>query len=258
MRMTLRKLAIVVACIAAAAALIAVFGGGVQTFENKYEGVDLTADVTGLGRSNTYDGYLQSHASAPLGAGVVCADITAFEGEGEIRTAGDGSPCVYTPDGSCVTWKMQVEKAGMYHVMLDYLTVQSRGVDMERALYINGELPFDGAGDLTFSRLWTDAGEVRKDNQGNDVRPTQAEIYDWQQVLCQDSMGYAAEPYRFYFSEGENTLSLCATNEPMLLRGIRLIPVVETPNYAAYAASQPEAAMTETAKAWQATTLTST
>ena len=252
MRMTLRKLAIGAVCIAAVVVLIALFGGGVQTFEAKYEGVDLTSDVTGLGRSNTYDGYLNAHAASAPGESGAAVDIAAFEGDGEIRPCEDGVPCVYTPDGSFVTWKVQVEKAGMYHVMLDYLTVESRGVDMERALYINGELPFDGAGDLTFSRLWTDAGEVRKDNQGNDVRPTQKEIYDWQQVLCQDSMGYAAEPYRFYFHEGENTLSLSAINEPMLLRGIQLIPVKETPDYAAYAASQPEAAMTDSAKAWQA------
>ena len=56
MRMTLRKLATGAACIAAVVMLIAFFGGGVQTFEAKYEGVDLTSDVTGLGRSNTYDG----------------------------------------------------------------------------------------------------------------------------------------------------------------------------------------------------------
>ncbi|MBP3646816.1 MAG: extracellular solute-binding protein [Clostridia bacterium] len=252
MRRTLKKLAIGAVCIAAVVVLIALFGGGVQTFEAKYEGVDLTSDVTGLGRSNTYDGYLNAHAASAPGEDGAAVDIAAFEGDGEIRPCEDGVPCVYTPDGSFVTWKVQVEKAGMYHVMLDYLTVESRGVDMERALYINGELPFDGAGDLTFSRLWTDAGEVRKDNQGNDVRPTQKEIYDWQQVLCQDSMGYAAEPYRFYFHEGENTLSLSAINEPMLLRGIQLIPVKETPDYAAYAASQPEAAMTDSAKAWQA------
>ena len=252
MRRTLKKLAIGAVCIAAVVVLIALFGGGVQTFEAKYEGVDLTSDVTGLGRSNTYDGYLNAHAASAPGESGAAVDIAAFKGDGEIRPSEDGVPCVYTPDGSFVTWKVQVEKAGMYHVMLDYLTVESRSVDMERALYINGELPFDGAGDLTFSRLWTDAGEVRKDNQGNDVRPTQKEIYDWQQVLCQDSMGYAAEPYRFYFHEGENTLSLSAINEPMLLRGIQLIPVKNTPDYAAYAASQPEAAMTDSAKAWQA------
>jgi len=239
-----------VLCVVLIVVLIAVFGDGVQNFSAKYEGYDLTADVTGLGRSNTYDGYLQAHASAPSGSSEVAVDIAVFEGDGEMRQQ-DGAACVYTPDSSVVTWKVNVETAGMYNVMLDYLTVDSRGVDMERALYINGERPFAGAGDLTFSRLWTDGGEVRKDNQGNDVRPTQVEVFDWQQVYCQDSMGYSVEPYQFYFEAGESTISLEATNEPMILRGITLSPVRKETSYADYQSAQPSVNMSEEAKAWQ-------
>ena len=239
-----------VLCVVLIVVLIAVLGDGVQNFSAKYKGYDLTADVTGLGRSNTYDGYLQAHASAPSGGSEVAVDIAVFEGDGELRQQ-DGAACVYTPDSSVVTWKVNVETAGMYNVMLDYLTVDSRGVDMERALYINGELPFAGAGDLTFSRLWTDGGEVRKDNQGNDVRPTQVEVFDWQQVYCQDSMGYSVEPYQFYFEAGESTISLEAINEPMILRGITLSPVRGETSYADYRSAQPAVNMSEEAKAWQ-------
>ena len=245
-----RKALIFILYLALLVALIAVFGDGVQHFYAKYEGYDLAADVTGLGRSNTYDGYLQAHASAPAGMSEVPVDITVFEGEGELQTV-DGAVCIYMPDTSRVAWKVNVEKSGMYNILLDYKTVDSRGVDMERAVYINGELPFDGAGDLTFNRLWTDGGEVRKDNQGNDVRPTQTEVFDWQQAYCQDAMGYQAEPYQFYFEAGENTIELEATNEPMILRGLKLTPVVRTANYEEYRGSQPDASMSDDAKAWQ-------
>ena len=231
--------------------LIAVLGDGAQIFTAKYEGVDLSTDVSGLGRSNTYDGYLLAYADAPAGGAETSVDISVFEGDGEMRQSEDGSACVYTPDGSYITWKLNVETAGMYHIVLDYLTVDSRGVDMERALYINGELPFAGAGDLCFSRIWTDGGEVRKDNQGNDVRPTQIEIFEWQQVYCQDSMGYHDEPYQFYFEAGENTLSLEALNEPMLLRGIQIVPVAGNNDYKTYLASKPQTTMSEEAKEFQ-------
>ena len=69
-----------VLCVVLIVVLIAVFGDGVQNFSARYEGYDLTADVTGLGRSNTYDGYLQAHASAPLGISEVAVDIAVFEG----------------------------------------------------------------------------------------------------------------------------------------------------------------------------------
>jgi len=109
-------------------------------------------------------------------------------------------------------------------------------------------MPFAGAGTLRFSRLWTDEGEVRRDNQGNDIRPSQVEVFDWQKVCCQDDMGYITEPYQFYFEEGENTLSLKAINEPMLLRALTLLPVEASVSYADYRAAAPETDMSAEAK----------
>ena len=238
--------------IAAAVALIALLNGGSLSFEKKYEGTDLSAEVSGLGRSNTYEGYLQAHAEAGTGSAEIPVDIAAFEGEGELRADEAGAPCVYTPDDSTITWRVDVPQAGLYNLKLDYMTVESRGVDMERELKINGELPFSGAATLTFSRLWTDAGPVRKDNQGNDVRPSQVERFDWQQAFCADDMGYVVEPYQFYFEQGENTLSLRAVNEPMTLRAITLTPVQTGRGYADYRAAQPKAQMTEAGKGFQA------
>ena len=217
---------------------------GPADFREKYEGADLSTDVTGIGRSNTYGTYLAEHEGVPAATGEVTVDLSAFEGEG-------GSPCddgVMTSDKSELTWKVDVPKAGLYNIRLDYLTVESRGIDVERELAINGEVPFAGASTLSFPRLWTDSGSIRKDNQGNDIRPTQVERFEKQSAWCTDSLGYQTEPYAFYFSEGENTLTLKAVNEPVILCGITLTPPVKDLTYAEYSAMQPEAAMSEEAK----------
>ncbi len=240
-------------CLAAVIALIAVLGGGSQDFRSKYEGVDLSADVTGIGRENTYDAYLLRYADAAKGADTVEADISVFEGDAEARTDENGDPCVYTPDDSTVSWKVKVEQAGMYYLRLDYLTVAARGVDIERELLINGELPFTGAGTLTFSRLWTDKDEIRKDNQGNDVRPSQTERFEWQQAYCKDDMGYVVEPYQFYFEAGENTISLRAVNEPVILRHITLMPIEPLTTYADYRKDMPEVTMSAEGKKYSQT-----
>ncbi len=239
-------------CLAAVIAAIVLLGGGAQDFHLKYEGVDLSADVTGMGREDTYSNYLLRYADAPKGDAVIPVDLAAFEGDAEIREE-DGAPCLYTADESYVTWKVNVEKAGMYNIMLDYLATKARGVDIERELHINGELPFSGARSLCFTRLWKDASEVRKDNQGNDIRPTQEEVFDWQQVRFKDDMGYVIEPYQFYFEAGENTLSLKAVNEPMIIRSLSLMPVEVFVPYEEYKAAQPQVQMSEEAKAWQVT-----
>ena len=218
-------------------------------FKDKYEGVNLSTDVTGIGRSNTYDAYVAQYADLPAVTETVEVDLASFEGKG-------GSVCadgVMTEDESDLIWKVKVPKAGLYNIRLEYLTTESRGVDIEREIAINGEVPFSGASTLAFPRLWTDAGEIRKDNQGNDIRPTQVERFEKQSAWCMDDMGYQTEPYAFYFNEGENTLTIRAINEPVILCGVSLTPIVKFPTYADYTAAQPEASMSEEAKNYSVT-----
>ena len=237
---------ILIGIVAAALAItgLVLLSRGPADFREKYEGADLSTDVTGIGRSNTYGAYLAEHEGDPAVTKEVAVELSAFEGEG-------GSPCddgVMTSDKSELTWKVDVPQAGLYNIRLDYLTVESRGIDVERELAINGEVPFAGASTLSFSRLWTDSGDIRKDNQGNDIRPTQTERFEKQSAWCMDSLGYQTEPYAFYFNEGENTLTLKAVNEPVILCGITLTPPAKEMTYAEYSAAQPETLMSEEAK----------
>ena len=100
---------------------------------------------------------------------------------------------LYTGNDSKVTWEVDVPEEGFYNVYLEYMTVKSRGVAIERAFYVNGELPFQNASDMTFLRMWTDASEPRVDNRGNEIRPTQTEVYGWQSTYLKDKMGYVSE-----------------------------------------------------------------
>ncbi|MBR6165445.1 MAG: extracellular solute-binding protein [Clostridia bacterium] len=230
----------------AAAAVVALFillSQGASDYSSKYAGTDLSTDISGIGRSNTYEAYVASHASEPEVKEEVPVDVRTFSGDASLQAEG-----LLTPDGSEVTWTVNVPRAGLYNIRLEYLTTQSRGVDIERELLINGELPFTGASTLTLSRLWTDSGEVRKDNQGNDIRPSQVEVFDKQTVYFRDDMGYQTEPYAFYFQEGENTLTLRAVNEPMVVCGMTLTPIVKYPEYADYLAAQPQVSMTDEGK----------
>ncbi len=251
-----------------AAVLVAGFmllNRGSSDFRAKYEGADLSTDVSGIGRGNTYDAYVKAYADLPAVSEMVELDLSAFEGEGG-EACDDGILC---SDESELTWKVNVPQAGLYNIRMEYLTTEARGVDIERELYINGELPFAGAGTLCFSRLWTDKGEFRKDeqgneiipreivipkdNQGNDIRPSQKEVFAKQTSYFRDDMGYQTEPYAFYFNEGENTLTLKAVNEPVIICGLTLSPIAQYPTYAEYAASLPQVSMSEDAKNYSQT-----
>ncbi len=243
-----RNILIGVLAVAVIAVLVILLNQGSGDYSSKYAGIDLSTDVSGIGRGNTYEAYVASHASDPEVKEEVPVDVLSFEGEATPTAEG-----LLTEDGSEVTWKAEVPQAGLYNIRLEYLTTESRGVDIERELLINGELPFAGASTLTLSRLWTDAGEVRKDNQGNEIRPSQKEIFDRQTICFRDDMGYQTEPYAFWFAEGENTLTLKAVNEPMIVCGITLTPIAKYPSYEEYAASLPETAMTEAGRNYSQT-----
>ena len=174
---------------------VVLLNGDVEDYHHKYEGKDLSTDVTGIGRDDTYDVYLKRHESVAAGTEIIDVDVAAFEGDGELQQDASGNPQVYTADGQYTTWTVNVPAEGMYTVQVEYLTVESRGVDIEREIYINDELPFAGADTLCFTRLWVDAGDVRKDNQGNEIRPSQVEKYEYQTAFCRDDMGYETEPY---------------------------------------------------------------
>ena len=243
----------ILACILIAAIVIVavvLLNQGSQDFREKYEGVDLSTDVEGIGRSDTYANYLKAHEGVGTGTEEIPVDVAAFEGDGTVVPDESGVQQVRTEDGNYTTWKVTVPADGMYTVRMEYLTVESRGVDVERAIYINDELPFAGADTLRFSRLWVDAGPVKKDNQGNDIRPSQKEKYEYQTAYCRDDMGYETAPYQFFFKAGENTLSLEAVNEPVIIRSLTLVPFTEYQTYDAYLASQPEVSMTEDGKAY--------
>jgi len=146
--------------VAAVVAVILLTRGGISNFRDKYEGADLSTDVSGIGRGNTYAAYTAAYEGIPAVTEEVAVDLSAFEGEGgELQAEG-----LYTSEESDLTWKVQVPQAGLYNIRLDYLTVKSRGIDIEREVAVNGEVPFSGASTLCFSRLWTDEGEVRTHN----------------------------------------------------------------------------------------------
>ncbi len=237
MSKNLRTLLIVLG-LGAAVVLLCVFLSGrkVKDFSNKYRDFDFEKANEGFLREGTYKKYLSDHADAATPAEDISVDITKFTAEGDARAVSnyEGRDGVLGETGSSVTFKFNVPQAGFYNVHIEYFIPESRGVAAERAVYINDELPFADAGNLAFYRIWKDARAKRVDNQGNEIRPTQTEQFDWQNSFFRDKLGYETEPYRFYFTEGENSLTFKATNEPMVISAMTIAAVKSVPDYKTY------------------------
>ena len=221
----------------------------VSDFHDKYEGVDLLADVEGMQRTGTYTQYLNEHSQAGFPQQGVDVDLFAYtSGSGvEQYTNYEGvDKALYTSGDSSVTWELNIPETGFYNIDLEYMAVESRGVAIERSIAINGENPFSRAANITFSRIWKDAGEPKIDNQGNEIRPTQIEEFDWQSEYCKDDMGYITEPYQFYFEKGKNTLTLDGVNEPMVIKSLSVRGVEQDKSYDEYIAEKTVTSDTST------------
>lgn len=244
MRKNIKKILIVIAVMIVIAIIAFILSlQGAEDFHEKYAGTDLTRDVEGMERVGTYTGYLNEHADAH---DMTCeAEIDLFDyassGKVEVYTNYEGTDkALFTDTDSSVSFHVQVPQTGYYNLYMEYLIPESRGVAAERGVRINGEFPFEDAQNITFTRIWTDGGEVKTDNQGNQIRPTQIEVYDWQSSCFEDDMGYITEPYRFYLEKGDNEITLEAENEPMIIRKFMVAPVSVIQSYEEYTAKYPD------------------
>lgn len=213
-----------------------------KTFKEKYEGFDLSTNVGAASYNKTYEEYLQEHKNADIPDARVDIDVLDYDvaKSSGVSLKADyyGKDIALTDDNSSVSWSFNVEQEGFYNIEIDYICIPSRNVNMERILYINGEVPFSGAESLSFFRMWKDGGPIKEDNRGNSIRPTQIEYFDYQCVRFKNDMGYDVDPYKFYFEKGENSITLESTNEPMGIAGISLVPVKKYDTYEQYLARQ--------------------
>ena len=214
-----------------------------KDYHKKYDNYDLSTNIGTVSTTRTYAEYLSEHSAAKNPKSKVNVSVLDFD---EAKSNGarveknyKGKDVVLTDEDASVTWKVEVPEAGFYNINMEYIGVPSRNVNIERILYINGEMPFTGADTLAFFRLWKDGGPVKFDNRGNSIRPTQVEVFDYQTAYFKSDLGYEVDPYKFYFNKGVNEITLESTSEPMGISAITLCPVVVYDSYEQYLSKQP-------------------
>lgn len=150
-----------------------------------------------------------------------------------------------TEEDGIVTWQVDVPEAGFYHLNMDYFPYEGKSSSIERAVYINGEIPFDGANNITFHRIWGNANAVTTDVNGNDIRPSQAEKPFWTDSYFNDHVGYVNGPYAFYFESGLNTITLEGIREPLMISAIQLLSIKDRMDYHTYKALHSDKTMAD-------------
>lgn len=172
--------------------------------------------------------------------GVYGEEYTAIEGNQQILANYEGmNNVLLTDESGSVTYEIEVSEAGFYHVLVTYFPyvgnkedeIKGKSSNIERRILINGEVPFDSAENVLFRRLWGSVGKIEKDIHGNDIRPGQVELPEWNQSYLKDAVGYVVEPFEIYFEEGINEITIQSLREPMVLGKVELESVVPLKSY---------------------------
>lgn len=156
-----------------------------------------------------------------------------------------------TSEESMVEFEVTAGEEGFYNLSVEYFPVTGKSSDIERSIFVDGELPFGEMSLLTFHRVWKyDVEELasgtggaqsyvwEKDNQGNDCKPGMVEAPEWMKSYCYDSDGYITAPLSLYLTKGTHTISILARREPMLLRRLIFDNASATKSYADVKAQQ--------------------
>lgn len=184
-----------------------------------------------VAEAKTYSDYLNGFkAEYPdKTVKVTGADVTEMSEDFYLTDGG-----VYTAEEGMVTFTFDVEKEGFYAVNLEYETTPCKNNSIERKIYINGEIPFDNAQYLKFSRSFEDAEDIKRDSRDNDVRPRQKEVYKTVSTFIKDADGYYTEPFVFHFDKGENTIGLESVKESVIIKSLTLTQAPKLMSYAEY------------------------
>lgn len=155
---------------------------------------------------------------------------------------------IITDDESLITFKFTAPKEGFYNLELKYTPIIKKIIgtkeylgktsEIERQIRIDGKSPFDEARTIKLSRIFYDDFSDPKNKKfkinasGDEIRPKQLEKKDeLVSILIGDYDLKITEPYKFYLTQGEHTLTIEGNREPVLINAIKFIPVKKINSY---------------------------
>lgn len=201
--------------------------GNIRTGAEDFEG---TAAAAG-GDYNSYAAGFSDYKNAET-AIELAADDAQLTGDAALKNdvAGRKAVCWEQGEGSA-SWSFNAPENSYYNLKLIYASTTT-GVDYSFMLEIDGSMPFDEAEALVFPRLWQNAeSEFKTDYLGNTLTPEQQEIEGYYEVLARSSTGVTVEPYAFYFTAGDHTLTLRDPGQQAAVAAVVLQPAEITSDY---------------------------
>lgn len=195
-----------------------------------------------------YSSYTEEYAHIKEAQGAVrlSGAGVSLSGDAEANAeAGGAGGVIWLAEGASAQWSFECQEEALYRLKFEYYPLTGRLADLEISVEIDGENPFNEAGRINLSRIWKTDGGITKDNNGNDIRPKQAEAPEWRSEYAADKTGYTGEMYQFYLSEGAHTVKIVMMHETIALKALVFETPDEIPSYSEARASYPDVLQAE-------------
>ncbi len=139
-------------------------------------------------------------------------------------------------DGS-FTYTIDVPETGIYCVEASYCPIVSNTSKISIALSIDGETPYDTASRLQLNKVYANKEAIKTDSAGNQVRPSQIQVEQWQTCWLGDSDGLFNDPVFFYLEKGTHEITLTSEKAYFALEYLRFAQPEDVDTYEEYVSS---------------------
>ena len=143
----------------------------------------------------------------------------------------DGYSVMSDKATGALSWTFDVAKTGLYEIYIDYIPFDDDKSDIQRKVYIDGELPFRESGSIGFLRKWYETSPPRKDINGDEVKPKLAQIIEWNTNAVTDVDGMTNRPFSYLLTEGTHTLTIDYLNANIRIGDIVIKPATRYKTY---------------------------
>lgn len=134
-----------------------------------------------------------------------------------------------------VTFRVETEKAGGYHLSLDYFLPKESLRNLELSVWVNGKLPYKEASAIELPAVWKDREDgISFDEYKNQIYPAPERIYRWQTGYLNNSLYQLETPLIFWLEQGENQITIQTNQVPVLLGKITLSGKTEVLDFQSY------------------------
>lgn len=194
-----------------------------------------------IGERMDYAAYSEEHKSVAAHDEMIELYAETLGEDVQTETVDGITGAVLSSEQSSLDFNVNIKTVGLYNIEVEYYSVKGRVKDIVFALEINGELPFSEAEGISLSRVWRDAGEIQKDKNGNELRPSQVEVCRWNSRMLGNTDGYYDEAYQFMFAKsGEHKISFKYSEESMIVSKVTLRTVQKLTSYSDYSRGAKE------------------